>query len=173
MSSNQVRAANARINHQVIRRALLGFLELLESTDKQASIEILELWLGQLAFLQHFIGDIPDAGSEYSKLLAGDLMRWRKLIGEQFPGLGDYNLPAAVSEQAGASEILIGNPVNDLADIAGEISECLRRWENIGENNALWYLRFGYQAHWGAHLRDLQTYLHDLPFKDRNKTARR
>jgi len=172
MSSDKVRAANTRINHQVIRRALFGFLELLESVDKQANIEILELWLGQLAFLQHFIGDIPEADSEYSAS-AHDYARWKKLIGEQFPGLGYYNIPAALPVQIGASEIPVGDSIDDLAEIAVEISECLQRWEHAGENNALWHLRFRYQAHWGTRLRNLQTYLYNLSVKDRNTAARR
>jgi hypothetical protein len=151
-----------KIDHQIIHLALRGFLELLESTDKQATIETLELWLGQLTFLQHFIGDVPDAEGEYSAPTVRDDAHWRKLIGEQFPGLGDENLPRG-----------IGNPVDDLAYIAREISECIQRWEKSGENNALWYFRFSYQAHWGTHLKNLQTYLHHLPVKERNKTARR
>jgi hypothetical protein len=132
-----------KIEHQDIRLALLGFLELLENAeDQQPKIETLELWLGQLAFLQHFIGDIPDDNASLT-LPTRDDAHWRKLIGENFPGFG--------------------SSVDDLAEIAVEISECVQRWEHAGENSALWYFKVGYQAHWGIHLRNLQTYLHNLP----------
>ena len=132
-----------KIEHQDIRAALCGFLELLESTDKQASLELLELWLGQLAFLQHFAGD---HAADEPVLVAPhrNTRYWNALIEEQFAGLG------AVT------------PVADLAEIAEEIAECLRRWENTNADHALWYFRASYRAHWGKHLRNLQAHLHQL-----------
>jgi hypothetical protein len=149
-----------KIDRQDIHAALLGFLELLENTDKQASLEILELWLGQLAFLQHFVGNILDDGREYAASMDRDHARWRKLLGEQFPGLGSYDIPTAISAQISASETAAGDPVGDLAEIAAEISECVKRWENAGEEDALWYFRSSYQVHWGTRVRNLQIYLH-------------
>lgn len=162
-----------KIDGTRIRAALRGFLELLESTDKHANVELLELWLGQLAFIQHFIGDVHYEDSKSSPPPARDYARWRKLIAEQFPVLGYYSIPGAVPLQMAASEISIGDALDDLAEIAGEVVECVWRWENNGENDALWYLRFSYQAHWGTHLRNLQAYIQNLPVRDRNKSARR
>ena len=150
------------IKRQVIRAALLGFLELLETADEHTSIALLELWLGQLAFLQHFISDVPEHGEASFVQPAHNDGRWRKLIAERFPTLGHYDIPAALPTPTGQSEMLVADSVDDLADIAGEISECLRRWEHLGEEHALCYFRSGYQHGWGMRLRNLQGYLHDL-----------
>ena len=93
-------------------------------------------------------------------LPAGEDVRWRKLIREQFPILSHHKMPATIPAPPGASELPAGDPVDDLAEIAQAISECLRRWENMGENQALSYFRSSYQEHWGTHLRNLQLYLH-------------
>lgn len=163
-----------KIDATRIHAALRGFLELLESTDKQANVELLELWLGQLAFIQHFIGDVSSDESEYlASPPAREYARSRKLAAEQFPVLGYYSVPDAIPLQIIPTEIPIGDAVDDLAEIIEEVAECLRRWENNGESEALWYLRFSYQAHWGAHVRNLQAYIQNLPVRDRNKPARR
>lgn len=143
-----------KIEQQDIRAALCGFLELLESTDKQASTELLELWLGQLAFLQHFAGDFTGDSQVFVQPLH-DHVRWRNLIVEQFAELGHYKLPAAAHTHT-------DDPVDDLARIAEAVSECLRRWEHTDGNHALWYFRVSYQDYWGTHLRSLQAHLHHL-----------
>ena len=148
------------IDQQDIRLALRGFLELLESADQQAKIETLELWLGQLAFLQHFIENIPP-DDKLPTLPARDTAYWAKLIATHFPTLGNYNI--TVSAETDAFDLSTGNAVDDLAEIAAEISECIQRWESYGENHALWYFRVGYQTHWEKRLRNLQHYLHNRP----------
>jgi len=150
------------IKRQVIRAALSGFLELLETADEYTSIALLELWLGQLAFLQHFVSDVPENESAFFIQPAGDDGRWRRLIAERFPMLGCYDLPVVLSTSTGQPEAVASDSVDDLAQIAREISESLRRWENLGEEHALCYFRSGYQRHWGTRLRNLQGYLHDL-----------
>jgi len=150
------------IDRQDIRLALRGFLELLESADQQAKIETLELWLGQLAFLQHFIDDVP-ADDNASALLAHDSTHWKKLITTHFPTLGEYSHPSAISAKADGLNLPKGNAVDDLAEIAAEIFECVQRWDRYGENDALWYFRVGYQTHWERHLRSLQHYLQNRP----------
>lgn len=148
------------IDRQDIRLALRGFLELLESADQQAKIETLELWLGQLAFLQHFIEDIPPEDT-LSALPARDTAHWTKLIATHFPSLGNYN--PTISAETSDFDLSTGSSVDDLAEIAAEISECVQRWEIYGENHALWYFRAGYQTHWEKRLRNLQRYLHNRP----------
>lgn len=160
-----------KINRQDIRAALRGFLELLESTDKQASIELLELWLGQLVFLQHFVGEIEAEADDSAYKPTRDYTYWKRLIAEQFTSLGYYNIPPTAPLPTSVSE-LVGDAVDDLADIALDISECLQRWENLGEENALWYFRFSYETHWGTHLRNLEIYLHSLHYNGNNNRAR-
>jgi hypothetical protein len=51
---------------------------------------------------------------------------------------------------------------SDLAEIASDLSEVLWLFENASHNDAVWDFRFGYQSHWGRHLHEVRTYLHDL-----------
>ena len=55
-----------------------------------------------------------------------------------------------------------GDAIDDLADIANELTDFIWRWENNSENNALWYLGYSYEIHWNSHLRNLQTYLYAI-----------
>jgi hypothetical protein len=153
---------NVNIDRVRIRAALRGFLEMLENVDNPESVEMLEMWLGELAFLQHFVGEVKGEDNKYLGPPVQDQARWQKLIGEQFPALGHYNVPMTNAAQTISSGLLTRDAATDLADIASEISECLHRWENVGENHALWYLQCSYQEHWETHLRNLQIYLHDL-----------
>ncbi len=146
------------IDRQDIRLALRGFLEMLESADQQAKLETLELWLGQLAFLQHFIEDVP-SDDKLPALSSSDTAHWVKMIAAHFPGLGKYNNLAETGDFALSED----NAVDDLAEIAAEIFECAQRWDRYGENHALWYFRVGYQTHWEKLLRNLQRYLQNRP----------
>lgn len=128
-----------------IRAALRGFLELLESTNDRSSLALLEMWLGQLAFIQHFVGDMTEQAQGENSPQAHDQTRWRMLIIEQFPRLGETGIPA-----------------DDLAEIAAELSACLQCWEQDGEQAGLWRFKSGYQVRWGKRLRDLQIYLHNI-----------
>lgn len=133
------RSMNVTPRH--IRSALLGFLELLESPDRQ-SLELLEMWLGQLAFLQHFIGEVSMDENAPSFPLVRNHSYWTKTAGEHFPSL-------------------TGQPLDNLAEIAVEICVCLQHWESVSEEQALWYYQSSYQTKWGIRLRSLQSYLHN------------
>ena len=81
-------------------------------------------------------------------------------IGRRFPELGLY--PSADPLDLAATEILVGDAVDDAADIAVDLAEALWLWDNIGAADAHWELRFGFDHHWGQHLVDLRRYLHAL-----------
>ncbi len=145
-----------KVEPQDIRAALRGFLELLESTDRQVSIELLELWLGQLAFLQHFVDQcVTDCDLLLEPL--HNHAYWRKRIAEKFPAFGAYDISATDLAQ-------LASPLDDLTEIAVEIAECLHRWDVAGDSAALWYFQFRYQSHWGMRLQNLQAYLHEATF---------
>ena len=55
---------------------------------------------------------------------------------------------------------MTGDAIDDLADIAGDLEEVLRRFEHSGKNAGDWYFRMLFEIHWGRHLRELQLYLH-------------
>ena len=93
---------------------------------------------------------------------SSDYSRWRELLAKRFPDLGYYNIPSTISVKVGEAEMLAADALDDLADIANELSEFLWRWQNQSENDALWHLKFSYKSHWGSHLRNLQMYLYAL-----------
>ncbi|WP_255528395.1 DUF5063 domain-containing protein [Qipengyuania sp. YIM B01966] len=77
-----------------------------------------------------------------------------------FPELGYY---ADVEPQDGLEqEVTLGGAVDDLADIARDLSGVLWHIDRGAANDAYWEFRFGYQTHWGMHLRRLRRYLHSI-----------
>jgi hypothetical protein len=153
-----------KIDRQELYSSTLSFLEFLENGDSNSAIEAeaLELALDKLALISHFVGDVPDDEKEYSEAPDRDYSRWRELLGKRFPSLGYYNIPSTISINIGEAEIHTGDALDDLADIANELSEFVWRWQNNSENDALWHFRFSYESHWESHLRSLQMYLHAL-----------
>jgi hypothetical protein len=157
-------AKSMKIDRQEIHSTILSFLEFLENgkSELPADIDALELALDKLALIYHFVGEISDDETEYSEAPVRDYSRWRELCGKRFPNLGYYNIPSTISVNVGEAEMQTGDAIDDLADVANELSEFRWRWQNKGEDNALWHLRFSYEFHWESHLRNLQLYLHAL-----------
>jgi len=83
----------------------------------------------------------------------------RKIISSRFPRYGYYNLALPVSESIGEAEVVVGDAIDDLADIAGDLEEATWRWQNTSPRDALWHLGESYRHHGGKHLRGLQWYL--------------
>lgn len=82
-------------------------------------------------------------------------------VGSRFPELGLYGV-ANPSETAGS--VIVGDAIDDILDIARDLSEVIWRYENVGAEDADWHFRLLYQCHWGVHLRDLSRYLHEKQF---------
>ena len=78
----------------------------------------------------------------------------------RFPNLGPYNVAQYTTTQLGESGCIIGDAVEDLADIALDLLEVEWRWEHNSEDDAMWSLKNSFLHHWGEHLRCLQLYLH-------------
>jgi hypothetical protein len=153
-----------KIDRQEIHSSVLNFLEMLENGESKGSpkMESLELALDKLALILQYVGDISDDAKEYSEAPDRNYSRWRELSTKCFPSLGYYNIPSKISVSVGEAEIHTGDAIDDLADIASELSEFVWRWQNHSENDALWHLQFSYESHWAGHLRSLQLYLHAL-----------
>ena len=81
-------------------------------------------------------------------------------LGSRFPKLGYY----AVADPAEAinDEHLCGDAIDDLADIEGDLTEVLWRFENIGADDAHWHFKLLFRSHWGRHVRSLAFYLHAI-----------
>lgn len=84
----------------------------------------------------------------------------RALACERFPHLGHYNAAGSVSESPGESDLVVGDAIDDIADIAGDLADAVWRWERTSEADALWHLQESFRYHWGQHLRGLQLYLY-------------
>ncbi|WP_188513546.1 DUF5063 domain-containing protein [Blastomonas aquatica] len=79
-----------------------------------------------------------------------------------FPELGLYAVVDPI--QGMDQEVMLGDAIDDLADIALDLSSVLLLVENGAVNGAMWEFRFGYQTHWGAHLHQLRGYLHSVMY---------
>ena len=66
-----------------------------------------------------------------------------------------------LSDSIENSDIIVGDAIDDICDIVGDLQEVLWCFENTSENDALWHYEINFRSHWGRHLRDLQLYLHD------------
>ena len=77
-----------------------------------------------------------------------------------FPELGFYRDvdPLEDFDQAVGQ----GWGLDDLADIAVDLTEVLWLLAQHRISDAIWQFRWGYQNHWGHHLHDLRRYLHKL-----------
>jgi hypothetical protein len=143
--------------------AINAYLKLLGKPPEDRSKRLLALAevLDRLAMAYHQTPDVeseaqvrvPDgATSSYQEL--------RAEIGPQFPDLGLY----ATIEPGDPDKLdgMVGDAIDDLADIAGDLQEVIWRAENVGTDDAAWHFRFGYLSHWGQHLMELRGHVHYL-----------
>ena len=151
------------ISRNDIHQIILEYLDLIK--DGRESIEenlnALEIVLDKLALARHFVEYTFD-GNDYSDSPRFDYSHLRELAAKQFPSLGYYNIPDTICEKVGETEIIIGDAIDDIADILGDLQELIWRWENNSPDDALFHFEITYDSHWGMHLRDLQHYLYHL-----------
>ena len=87
-------------------------------------------------------------------------------LGILFPEFGMYSeVEPGAAYRGSLGETMMGDAIDDLEDIAGDLSEVavlLRKGEPA---NAIWQFRFSFESHWGRHLRSLQGYVHYLIHK--------
>jgi len=86
----------------------------------------------------------------------------REVAARRFPQLGYYNIAGNIGGEPLNSEMSVGDSIDDLADLLGDLVEVLWRWDNTSSIDALWHLDLSYRQHWGSHLRALQLYLHEF-----------
>lgn len=87
----------------------------------------------------------------------------RAAVSMAFPELGFYHTatPSSVDQPA---EMVVGDAVNDLADILRDIDDVCWVENAEGRINAVWQAKFNYEHHFGSHLADLRSYLYRLRF---------
>ena len=148
------------MDRQAIHQTISAFLALLEEpkVDSEVKEAKLTLALDRLALAYHFSDCKFDEG-EYPNAPRKDYDGLRQVVERVFPEYGKYNTPSEISLNAGEAEMYVGDAIDDIADIANDMFEILWLWENTSVDDALWHFRFGYESHWGLHLRCLQLYL--------------
>ena len=146
-----------------IKQTIDDFLSLVEkghgSTKNNETN--LKLLLDKLAMAQHFAAYNYDK-SEYAEAPAKAYGELRKLVTARFPNFGHYNLAEDVSQKIGESSVIVGDAIDDIVDIAGELLEAKWCWERNSIEDGLWHFKNTFETHWANHLRGLQIYLLNL-----------
>jgi hypothetical protein len=144
--------------------AVEEFLSLLLAPPETDSTRLKKLAeaLDKLACAYH---KLPE-GAAYSSEVPADLTSYgdmREAAARVFPEFGFY---AVVPPEPNPDvAVLMGDAIDDLADIALEMKQVEWLWTNVESQDAERHFRFGYQIHWGRHLRELQSYVHALQFE--------
>lgn len=151
-----------------VKIAVSHFLELVVNGrgEERANITALVVALDMLAWMQH-VADAPDepatpddADSAASQdAPEREYEKMRALVGQQFPSFGYYSTPANPVDQNGEAEMITGDAVADLANIACELYEVAWRFQNTDVTDALRAFSEGYRQNWRSHLRTLQWYI--------------
>ncbi len=151
------------MSQQDIHTAIYDFLDLLENGrgSEQKNIHALELALDRLALAYHFSEDEFDE-TDYPGPPKQDYVQLRDLVTAHFSTFGFYNVPSKVIKQIMQAELLMGDALDDVVDIGRDLLEVAWRWKQTSQKDALWHFRFGYENHWGNHLRNLSLYLYAL-----------
>ncbi|MBM3623521.1 MAG: hypothetical protein FJX20_22860 [Alphaproteobacteria bacterium] len=124
-------------------RAYLALLKEPPSTAAEA-VRALARTLDRLALAYHETSAaVVEDDSEPPTLASHDELR--AMVARAFPEFGFYAV--ARPHEVPPSEALLGDAIDDLADIAGELVEVDWRWVNNGPVDAMRQFRWGYQSH--------------------------
>jgi hypothetical protein len=143
--------------------AIRAYLDLLDNPPetKQARLIALAEALDRLSIAYH---QTPDVEIESDRVSApNDSLSYREkhaLLGPRFPELGSY--ASIVSGPPDKLDGVVGDAIDDLVDISGDLKAVLWLSENVGLNDAMWEFRLGYLIHWGQHLMALRSHIHYL-----------
>lgn len=114
--------------------------------------------LDELALAYH---DTPDGDphDDERELPKTDHQGTRSRLSARFPQYSHY--PVAWPSSDPDERPLIGDAIDDLADICGDLQNIVWRFEVLGGDDAHWHFKFLYQIHWGRHLRQVAYYLYE------------
>ncbi len=84
----------------------------------------------------------------------------RLIIGQKFPNIGFYYSVDSDMSDGQPADVTVGDAVDDLADIVGDLKDVQWYFENTSIDNALWHFQTSFSSHWGLHLKELQLVLH-------------
>lgn len=102
-------------------------------------------------------------GAEYPDAPSFGYGAARALALSRFPDFGPYSVPASMLP--GTTELILGDAVDDLADLIIELRAVEWRFVHTSEADALWHLENGFRMHWVAHVRWLQVFLLERQFR--------
>jgi len=112
--------------------------------------------LDRLLLTYHESSNIaPDTNAQPPSLSYDEV---RERVRRSFPDFGFYAV--AAPENMPPSAVMVGDAIDDLADIYKDLSGVAWLLENGNDADALWQFRFDFQSHWGRHLLNLRSYLH-------------
>lgn len=141
---------------------LADFLRFLESSkpDDDDRLHALCTWLDKLEeFALHIAVSYDDLDDEVDEPPKLDYAQIRTDLEKRFPDLGCYRLDAPADPGLNIDPVIIGEAMEDLVDIVGDLKNGLWYWWNVSEPEALFHLNITYWSHWGVHLKKLQIYL--------------
>lgn len=152
-----------------VKIAVSHFLELVVNGrgEEQENVTALIVALDMLAWMQHVIETDSAADAEDGSADADgapeaperEYDKMRALVGRQFPSFGYYSTPAHPADQNGEAEMIAGDAVADLAEIACELYEVAWRFQNTTTEDAIRAFSENYEKKWRSTLRTLQWYI--------------
>ena len=143
-----------------IREKLSEFISFVLS-DKRSEND-LSLLIRKLDELPILVDSIPYEFDEndYPSAPHSEHREIRSRVESKFPELGVYH-SASYDEDLNSNEtVVVGDAVDDITDIVGDLIEIEWYFENTSDADALWHLETSYRSHWGNHLREVQLYLY-------------
>lgn len=99
-------------------------------------------------------------GTDYPDPPSRNYQEIRSAIEIKFPELGFYKTAGYDDDFECTDDILVGDAIDDVTDIVGDLLEIEWYFANTSEADALWHLETSYRGHWGNHLREVQLYLY-------------
>lgn len=141
-----------------------NFLQLFSSdlATGEKPLAVLVETLDRLAIVHGRVSERKLTHSGSSEAPSADYDHWRAMALRAFPSLGQY---ACVTPQFDATEVTLADAHDDIADIACDLQTVIWHWQNTTADDAIWCFRFGYQSHWGRHLMNLRSHLHQRMFE--------
>jgi len=143
-----------------IRKAIDEYLSLVEGSkgESLAEREVSLRWTLDCLAMAYYFSAVP-VTSEEKEAPAVDWQSIYRTVGSLFPNYGYYNTTLDISINVGQTDIGTGDAIDDISDIAADMYEVRWLWDNASAESALWQFHWGYENHWGDHLRNLQLYL--------------
>lgn len=85
----------------------------------------------------------------------------RQTVAVNFPDFGYYYALSTFNPYE-EPELHMGDAIDDLADIISDLLETKWRFDNNGENDALWFLELNFISHFEQHIIDLLHYIRNM-----------